>query len=240
MRKLVTALILLTLSSSALAQEAKPIPSYFRIDQDYLLGTQLWAGATYPLSSKVGLATGVFIVENSPSVTTDAAGGSRMKNSWYGEFDLGPSLTLGPVSLTPMAGIGFDWADRRAVALNVPQLYTIVSFHKIYFESWVWTLLFSPFKNPIASDYIHTRDWVLYKLNDTIGIGPQIEYTYNMNTRGSGTKGTVGMPLGAHIELAFGAGNSLGLFAGYELMKAVRNAAGGNAAEGRITFVHNF
>jgi hypothetical protein len=217
------------------AEAPKPIPSYFRIDQDYLFGTQLWAGATYPLSDTIGLAADIYMPEN--YVGASATGAAQ---SWWSEFDIGPAFTAGPLTLTPMAGIAFDWYAKRAVALNVPQLYTVVNTDKIYFESWIWTVLYSPFKNPVQSDYFHTRDWVLYKVNSTISVGPQFEFTYNLNTAGSTKKGTVAAPLGAHVELAFGAGNSLGLFAGYNLNKTSRDAYGGNGAEGRVTFVHNF
>jgi hypothetical protein len=218
--------------AAAPADESASVPSYFRIDHDYLFGLQLWAGATYPLSDSVGLATDVYIAENFPS---GVAADTLSLLSWWGEFDIGPAFTLGPVSLTPMVGIAFDWAAKKAVAINGPQLYTIVSAGPIYFESWVWTLLYSAFDKDGANDYIHTRDWLLYKLNDTIGIGPQIEYTYDLED-----KSTLAAPLGGHVELAYGAGNSLGLFLGYELKKAVREAADGAGAEGRLTFVHNF
>ena len=193
MRKLIVFLTLLTLSSSVMAQEEKPIPSYFRFDQDYMFGTQLWAGATYPLSDTVGLSMDVYLPENAPMATTDAAG-THLRNSWWSEFDIGPALTFGPLSLTPIAGIAFDWASKRAVALNAPQLYLIVSSSKLYFESWFWTMLYSPFKNPVSSDYIHSRGWLLYKVSKVIGVGPQFEYTYNLNTQGAGTKGVVGAP----------------------------------------------
>lgn len=230
-----TLLAILLASTLAWAQEDKPVSSYFRFDQDYLAGTQLWAGATYPASSVVGLSAGVYLPENSPSLDTSGA----MRNTWWGEFDLGPTITLGPVTITPMAGIAFDWASRRAVSINAPQLYLVATNEKLYFEAWLWTLLF-PFKNPMYSDYIHSRGWLLYKVSKVIGVGPQFEYTYNLNSQGSGVKGVVGAPLGAHVELAFGVGNSLGLFVGYDLSKSSRDTYQGNAAVGRITFVHNF
>jgi hypothetical protein len=216
-----------------------PIPSYFRFDQDYMLGTQIWAGATYPLTDKLGIAADIFVPENYPGVSVNSTGAPKITNSWWGEFDLGPALTLGPLTLTPMAGIAFDWAAKRAVAINAPQLYTIVNLDKIYFESWFWTILYSPFHNPVYSNFIHTRNWVLYKATKFISVGPQIELTYNLNTQGYGVKGITAAPLGGHVELAFGAGNSVGLFLGYELSKTVRDNNNG-AAEGRLTFVHNF
>jgi hypothetical protein len=108
-----------------------PIPSFFRFDQDYMLGTQIWAGATYPLTDKLGISADIFVPENYPGMSADSTGAPKIINSWWGEFDLGPALTLGPVTLTPMAGIAFDWAAKRAVALNAPQLYTIVNLDKI-------------------------------------------------------------------------------------------------------------
>lgn len=211
-----------------------PVPSYFRFDHDYMFGLQLWAGATYPLMDGVGLATDVYLAENYPAVTD-----GLVAQSWWGEFDIGPALTFGPLTVTPMAGIAFDWAAKRAVALNAPQLYTVLSLDNIYFESWIWTVLYSPFKDPVYNDYFHTRNWLLYKFNSTIGVGPQFEYEYLLNSKVV-PKGTAYMPLGAHVELSYGAGNSLGLFLGYELDKDVRKAAGGKGAEGRISFVHNF
>jgi hypothetical protein len=209
-----------------------------------MFGLQFWAGATYPLTDTIGLAADIYMPEVAAPVTPNAA------YSYWGEFDLGPAFTLGPVTLTPMAGIAFDWGAKRAVAINAPQLYTILNLDKIYFESWVWTVLYSPFKDKVWNDYIHTRNWLLYKLSGTVALGPQFEYMYyfkdftgpdgNGGTQVINPKGTAAMPLGGHVELAFGAGNSVGVFLGYELDKGVRDRAGGNAAQGRLTFVHNF
>jgi hypothetical protein len=216
------------------AEESASLPSYFRIDHDYLFGLQLWAGATFPIIDNVGLASDIYIAENFPSGSV-SDGEVSLLSSWWGEFDIGPSFTLGPVSLTPMVGIAFDWAVKKAVAINGPQLYTIVSAGPVYFESWVWTVLYSAFDKHGVNDYIHTRDWLLYQLNDRIGFGPQLEYTYDLEARS-----TIAFPLGGHVELAYGTGNSLGLFLGYELDKDVRSEVDGAGAEGRLTFVHNF
>jgi hypothetical protein len=65
------------------AEEPKPVPSYFRIDHDYMFGLQVWAGATYPLTDKIGLATDIYLAENSPyGVGIDATGTPRLANSW--------------------------------------------------------------------------------------------------------------------------------------------------------------
>lgn len=222
------------------AEESKPIASFFRLDHDYMFGLQLWAGATYPLTDTIGLATDIYVAENyvTPSVQLGPNGGVQgvgAAQSYWGEFDIGPAFTFGPLSLTPMVGVAFDWAAKRAVALNGPQLYTIVSLDKFYFESWVWTMLYSAFNKAGANDYIHTRNWFLYKPNSTIGFGPQIEYTYDLEAKQT----LYGLPVGGHVELAYGTGNSLGLFLGYDAKKAT-HGADDTAAVGRLTFVHNF
>lgn len=215
------------------AEEAKPVPSYFRLDHDYLFGLQLWAGATYPITEYLGIATDIYIAENYLSGAADAAG--ALRQSYWGEFDIGPALTVGKLTVTPMVGIAFDWAAKRAVAINGPQLYTVFNHDKIYFESWIWTMLYSAMHNPVANDYFHTRNWVLYKLNEVIALGPQLEYTYDLDAKHT----TYGFPVGGHVELAYGAGNSLGLFLGYDTKKST-HGPNDTAAVGRLTFVHNF
>ncbi|GEM_PF-408519 len=222
------------------APAATPVPSYFRIDHDYAFGLQLWAGATYPIADNIGLATDIYIAENWAGVAFDDAGAaSGATQSWWGEFDVGPAFTFGPLSLTPMVGLAFDWAAKRAVAINGPQLYTILNLEKIYFESWIWTLMYSPFKDQLANNYFHTRNWVLYKINNTIAVGPQLELWTNLQDK-LGPKGITSLPVGGHIDLAYGTGNTLGIFLGYETEKDTRDAVGGKGAVGRLTFVHNF
>ena len=228
-------------SPAVAAPPAAPaIPSYFRIDHDYAFGLQLWAGATYPLAENIGLATDIYIAENTPGVALDNAGApTGIKQSWWGEFDIGPAFTFGPLSVSPMVGLAFDWAAKRAVAINGPQLYTIVNLDKIYFESWIWTLLYSPFKDSVANDYFHTRDWVLYKLSGNVAVGPQLELWTNLQGK-LGPKGLTSLPIGGHVDLAYGTGNTLGIFLGYETHKDARESVGNKGAVGRLTFVHNF
>ncbi len=230
--------------AAAAAPAAAPAPaappSYFRIDHDYAFGLQLWAGATYPITDTIGLASDIYIAENYPGVARDATGvPTGVAQSWWGEFDLGPAFTFGPLSVTPMVGLAFDWAAKRAIAINGPQLYTIVNTDKVYFESWIWTVLYSPFKDAPVSDYFHTRDWVLYKLSNTVAVGPQLELWTNLQGK-FGTKGISALPVGGHVDLSYGTGNTLGIFLGYETHKDAREAVGGKGAVGRLTFVHNF
>jgi hypothetical protein len=143
-----------------------------------------------------------------------------------------------------MVGAGFDWGAKHVNLINGPQLYTILNTDSIYIESWVWTLLYSPFKEAPSQDFFHTRDWILYKLSGTIAVGPQIELWYALkhkNIAGTDyTSGLKSMPVGGHVDIAYGTGNTLGLFLGYEADKDGRTARGNNGAVGRLTFVHNF
>ena len=218
-----------------------PPPSYFRIDHDYAFGLQLWAGATYPLADNIGLASDIYIAEVAAGGYTNKAGVPTPGFSWYGEFDIGPAFTFGPLSLTPMVGLGMDWAAKHVNAINGPQLYTILNTDKIYIESWIWTFLYSPFKQQDFDNYFHTRDWILYKLSGTVALGPQIELWTNLQSKVSGHKGVTSLPVGAHVDLTYGTGNTLGLFLGYDTNKTYgRDTRGGNGAVGRLTFVHNF
>lgn len=224
-----------------IATDAPPaeaaIPSYFRIDHDYVFGLQLWAGATHPLIDGIGLATDIIVTEGQLPAYQGATA------SWYGELDIGPAFTFGPLSLTPMTGAGFDWAAKHMMISN-EQLYTILNTDKIYIESWIWAMMYSPFKEAPSPNVFHTRDWILYKLSGTLSIGPQLEIWANMKSKTvSGLylkNGITSMPIGGHLDIAYGTGNTLGLFLGYEANKDGREARNGNATVGRFTFIHNF
>lgn len=212
-------------------------PSYFRVDHDYVFGLQLWAGATHPLVDGIGLATDIIMAEGQLPAYSGATA------SWYGEFDIGPAFTFGPLSVTPMTGAGFDWAAKHMMLSN-EQLYTILNTSKIYAESWVWAMLYSSFKEAPSPNVFHTRDWVLYKLSGTLSIGPQVEIWANMKAKTINglyfKNGITSLPVGGHVDIAYGTDNVLGLFLGYEASKDGRDARGGNGAVGRFTFVHNF
>src|SRR5512145_2211420 len=158
------------------AAASAPAPGYVRLEDDYLSGFQVYAGVTYPLGHSLGLAAGIYLAENYPALqVADASIPPSLSQSWWSEFDLGPSLASGPLSLTLEAGIAFDFASKRATALNVPQLYTTVDFAKFHFESWIWTILYSPFDTP-SNDYLHARNWLLYKASGAFSLGPELEF----------------------------------------------------------------
>jgi hypothetical protein len=220
------------------AVDAPTTVSYFRIDHDYALGLQLWAGATHFFNKSIGIATDIFMTDGQLPAYKGAS------YSWYGEFDIGPSFASGTFTITPMVGIGMDWGAKHAMLINGPQIYSILNGDKIYIESWVWLLLYSPFHEAPSPDVFHTRDWILYRLNDTISAGPQIEVWSNTKQKSiSGIdykSGITSMPIGGHVDISYGSNNTLGLFLGYESNKFGRDVRNGNATTGRLTFIHNF
>ena len=72
MRKTAFFLAILTFSLPSLAEPT----SYVRFDQDYLFGSQIWAGGTIPFNDRFALALTAFIPENYPSYATGT-------NSWW-------------------------------------------------------------------------------------------------------------------------------------------------------------
>jgi hypothetical protein len=152
-------------------QEETNYPSgYFRIDTD-ILSTQFWVGATYDVGSGIGIASDIYVVDT------------------FAELDLGIAFAIGPVSLLPMVGIGFNFGETevagetyepQTTSLIAPQLFTIVDTQWIYFESWIQTFFNDVFIDG-ATDSFYTRNFILVKPLEFIGIGPQIELIYEFN-----------------------------------------------------------
>ena len=193
-------------------EEASSVSGWFRVDTDGL-GTQLWFGASHSPSFLGGL-----------SLDTDIYVTGK-----FGELDIGlgipvvdsDSLSL---SLLPMVGIGFDAAgedeDGNAItvangpsSLIAPQLFTYLTAGSIYFESWIQGFFNSPFD--YGDDSIYTRDFVLYSINDTLAIGPQVEVTIGLGDEG----GLSSMVVGGRANVGYGENNTLGVFVGFETQK---------------------
>ena len=212
----------LNLSLSAAAQETRdgaPVETaddssgtegYFRIDTDSL-STQLWVGATHDLGGGVALGSDIYVVGT------------------FAELDLGVAFSLGPVSLLPMAGIGFDFEAAKTTTLIAPQLFTIVELSAIYFESWIQVFLNDMFTEG-ATDSFYTRNFVLFQALDALALGPQIELTYEFNNAAGDELAS--LPVGGRVNVEYGENNTLGLFLGYETQ-----TDDGPALAGRFTFV---
>jgi hypothetical protein len=210
-----------------LKEEQSNIHGFVKIDQDYMSGLQLSTFATYQYSENFGFAINALMAENYVYQTKDV-----VANSYYGEVDAGLFFNYKSLTLTPMVGIGFDLAAKKPLTLSAPQLDIIVATDKWYFESWNYIIVYSTFEKNLGSDYIHTRNWILYKPNNLFSFGPQAEYTYGIQHKHT----IYGLPIGGHIEGTYN-GNSLGMFLGYDVSPATNDS--GKVA-GRITLNHSF
>jgi hypothetical protein len=200
-----------------------PVTGWFRIDSD-ISTLQLWAGATFPLSDTIGLATDIYVVGP------------------YGEFDIGPSITLAPgISILPMVGLNIDWSFRRAQSF-VPQLYAYVDTSSIYFEFWSQLFLQDMFVEG-SLDYLHLRAFPLFKASDVIAIGLEIDANIALkngpvDAMSGDDIALIWLPIGPHIKMAAGASSTIELFVGYDLADEMVN--GDRRFAGRFTFTQTF
>ncbi len=201
-------------------EEESGISGWFRTDTDGY-GTQIWFGASHPMGS-VSIDTDIYVVDT------------------FGEFDLGlgiPVVDSEDMSLTflPMVGIGFDYKSANGPSsLIAPQLFTYLTAGSIYLESWLQFFFNTPFD--YGDDSFYTRDFLLYSLNDTIAIGPQVEATILLKGLEEETEtGLSSLVVGGRINLGYGENNTLGLFVGYETQLEEKSEDSG--ITGRLTFV---
>jgi hypothetical protein len=195
-------------------------PGWIRIDSD-TGALQLWAGATAPLADGIGLAFDMYV-----------------NSGFMGEFDIGPAITAGPFIVTPMLGAQFDWRAHTFAAL-VPQLYVTGGPAPIYSELWLQYYNYNTvYKyrekvDPVATNTLYMRLFVDYKINDYIGVGPQIELKQDFTA-----SEMTSLPIGANVFFfQAGANSTFQAFLGYETKKKFYND---NALAGRLSYVHNF
>jgi len=203
--------------TTAVEEPASPITGWFRLDVDSL-GTQLWFGATHQLGG-VALASDIYVTGT------------------FAELDLGVTLTFGKLSLTPMAGIGFDFAAYDVASLIAPQLFTTYIQGPIYFDSWIQSFFNSPFVDG-ARDLVYFRAFVVYELTEHLGVGPQVEASLYLNESadGAGDDGLGSLPVGAQINVGYGANSTLGIFLGYD----TQYEGDGAGITGRFTFLRTW
>ena len=200
-------------------EEESGVSGWFRTDTDSL-GTQIWFGASHSIGG-ISIASDIYVVDT------------------FGEFDLGIGITAVEseemsLSFTPMVGIGFDYASANGPSsLIAPQLFTILEAGPIYFESWIQGFFNSPFDEE-ATDSFYTRDFILYSINDTVAIGPQVEATIDLGDDG----GLGSLVVGGRINLGYGENNTLGLFVGIETQ--LDEDSEDTGLTGRMTFVRSW
>jgi hypothetical protein len=223
---------------AAAADGPTPWPGWIRIDSDAGL-LQMWGGGTAPLADGIGLAFDMYV--NSLNL---------------GEIDVGPAITAGPLTLTPMLGLQVDWVQRKAVAL-VPQFYAVGSLGPIYTELWFQYYLNTVFQDdpdpmvgpPIAND-IYVRLIADFKASDYVAAGLELDLNHNsenVNLEGEDDR-IKSLAIGPNVMLSnVGAGSSFMVFLGYETKPYFGDGGAPPAEEdsanhltGRLTFVHNF
>lgn len=213
-----------------------PPPGSFRVEDDCFSGLKFRGGVAYPLRDGFGLAAGIYLAESLPAVSgSHINGATSIAQTWWSKYDIGPTISLGPKSLAPEVGIAFDFATKRALALNVPRIDATLDFGRFHFESWLWNILYSSFYTP-NNDHVHTRNWLPYKLLGTLLLGPELKFNINLNDT-YGTKGLVSLPVGGRFELNLGS-SKVAALVGYQTDKDSRGP-NGQAAVGRLAFVHN-
>jgi hypothetical protein len=206
-------------------EEASGASGWFRTDTDSL-GTQIWVGASHSPSflGSLSLDTDIYVVGT------------------FGELDIGlgiPVVKKDSLELTflPMVGIGFDYeAANGPSSLIAPQLFTYLTAGSIYFESWIQGFFNSPFD--YGDDSIYTRDFVLYSLNDTVAIGPQVEVTFDL----TGSEISSIVP-GLRANVGYGENNTLGIFVGFETVPQEDDEGeeiDQTGLTGRMTFVRTW
>jgi hypothetical protein len=189
-------------------------PGWIRADHDGG-GLQLWGGATAPLADGLGLAFDMYV-----------------NSGTLGEFDIGPAISVSTLTLTPMIGAQFNWAERAFVAL-VPQLYLTgpLANDKLYNELWIQYYNYKVVRETGIDTYLYVREFIDYKISSNVGVGPQVELTQNF-TQSKLTN----LPVGGNVMLNMGLNSTLFFFLGYETKQQTPD----NRAAGRLTFVHNF
>lgn len=204
-------------AGDAVEESSSPISGWFRFDVDSL-GPQFWFGATHEIGG-LAIASDIYV--------DDA----------FAELDLGVALTFGNLSLTPMAGFGVNFQTYQLTTLIAPQLFTTYIQGPIYVDSWIQFFINSPFDDA-GRDVFYFRAFVVYKLTEYFGIGPQVETSIFLDesVEGAGDGGLAALPIGAQFNVGYGENRTLGLFLGYD----TRYEGEGDGIAGRFTFVQTW
>jgi hypothetical protein len=204
------------------APAVTPAPGWMRIDSDFF-GLQLWGGGTLPLTDGLGLAMDIYTNALVPGYTGNA----------FGEYDIGPAITAGPLTLTPMIGLQFDFALHKAAAL-VPQFYVTGSLGPMYTELWFQYYNYKVFDG--TSNQINFRLFSDFHISDYISAGAEVDLNYD--SVGINDKKVYKLPIGPNVMFTnLGLNSSLTAFVGYETKDPTGQD---NHLTGRLTYVHNF
>jgi hypothetical protein len=219
---------MVTVNTVGIAQEEPTeetdISGYMRVDVD-VFGTQIWFGATHPIG-------GLNIESDIITMGTAA------------ELDVGLSFSiLEDLILLPEAGVILDF-ESMSVPTFVPQFYIYWTLKQLYLESW--ENVYIGLKDESDPDSFYNRTFLLYSLNDTFSIGPQAEFSLNLEDTDSvadaksndDSDTLTNLVIGGRINVGYGENNTLSLFLGYETKEEARGDLDG--ITGRFTFVRNW
>jgi len=203
-----------------------PAPGWMRVDSDFF-GLQIWGGGTLPLvDGTLGLAMDIYTNAFVPGTTGNS----------FGEYDIGPAITAGPMTLTPMLGLQFDFTAHKAAAI-VPQFYATGYLGPMYTEFWFYD--YKVFDG--ASNQINMRLFSDFKISDYVAAGAEVDLNWDSNgfpNNKGDIKKVYKLPIGPNIMFNnLGANSSLTAFAGYETGDPTGQK---NHLTGRLTYVHNF
>ncbi len=187
--------------------EEKPkITGWFQIDVDSL-GPYFLIGASHPLGGGISFDSNIYVNGN-PGID-----GSR---KYLGEFDMGitfPAIANDSMALllTPMLGVGFNYASPDGPYALYPQIFAILPAGKIFGFHWTISTISSIFDDKSINE-LYNRTYITYAINDIVAIGPQFESVLGLGGKG----GLWALNFGGRVNINYGEGNELGLYVGYE------------------------
>ena len=194
--------------------EEKPkITGWFQIDIDSL-GPYFLIGASHPLGGGISFDSNIYVNGN-PNID-DSGKASRL---YLGEFDMGISFPViandsMALLLTPMLGVGFNYASPDGPYALYPQIFAILPAGKIFGFHWTIATVKTLFDDKSLNE-LYNRTYITYALNDVVAVGPQFETVLGFGDGG----GLWALNFGGRLNIGYGENNTLGLYVGYETKK---------------------
>jgi hypothetical protein len=150
-------------------------------------------------------------------------------------LEAGLVFQIGPLSLMPLSGLGFELAGPEIALLIAPQLYVTWNGDLVYAESWLQGRFGSLFDSRARgeADVFYTRDFLLLKLSERLHAGPQLELYSALNAQAG--RGVLGLQLGGRLNLLVSEVTTFGIFVGAELDDGW--GGGRDDVTGRLTII---
>lgn len=205
-------IVMLVLVSSLQAQVTS---TWFRVDADYL-GTKFWIAGSNDVGGHL-LVHDFLVYPGWDDFTTNVG------------FDIGFMQINTETGFTFAELIGADWNTANGdINYIVPQVYVFYDKGSWYAENW-FMYNHEILNRPDNLDsFIYERNFIRYRLLGTWGIGPHLEYVYDV-------------PNSEMISLQYGLiiGGSYGKTFTIEIYNGI-DIKNDNESVGRFTLVHFF